>query len=202
MNLTLQAEHHLAHAILGDVSVSVFEMDGDTAVALRYGDFDAPDTPLVRIQSACTYGEVLLAADCDCREQLLLTFEKFKEHGSGVLVYLNQEGRGAGLVSKARAYALQERKGLDTVEAYLELHLDPDQRDYTVGCDILLELGVKRLKLLTNNYRKVDQVSRHYEEMSVESLITPVTDCNRSYLQAKQSKLGHKLNLEPMPVAR
>jgi 3,4-dihydroxy 2-butanone 4-phosphate synthase / GTP cyclohydrolase II len=198
----LQTEHRLTHSILGDVSVSVYEADEGTAVALQYGSISAEERVLVRVHSACMYGEALLASDCDCREQLVLSFELFKEHGAGLLVYLSQEGRGAGLINKARSYALQDRgEATDTVDAYVRLQLDPDSRDYTLARDILMDLGVRKLLLLTNNYRKVEQLQKHDLDVTREPLLAPLTSDNAAYLRIKEAKLRHDLEVESRCVA-
>src|SRR5262249_37619149 len=150
----------------------------------------------VRLQSACAYGEVLGAADCDCRAQLDASYAYFKAHHAGILIHLDQEGRGAGLHVKAKAYQLQDDEHLDTVEAYSRLGIEPDQRNYQIAAAILKNLGVKHALLLTNNPRKIHQLEDHHIKIARAPLHVPVTRENQSYLQVKRDKLGHSLDLQ------
>jgi 3,4-dihydroxy 2-butanone 4-phosphate synthase/GTP cyclohydrolase II len=187
------AEHDLEHMSLGRTRVFVYRQLGDIALAMRYGDC-AGAVP-VRIQSACVYGEVLGAADCDCRTQLDETFRVFEKAQSGILIYLYQEGRGAGLTVKARAYELQDDETLDTVDAYRRLGVEADQRNYDIAASILQDLRITSIKLLTNNARKVNQLRRSGIDVERNALTGAITRHNQSYLRVKQEKLGHMLGL-------
>jgi len=155
----------------------------------------SPNRPvLVRVHSQCVTGDTLYSIRCDCREQLATAMKKVGEKGEGVIVYLSQEGRGIGLANKIRAYALQD-KGLDTVQANERLGLPADMRDYSVGAQILTDLGVRKIHLLTNNPEKVSGIRRHGLNIlrRVPLEIAP-TKTNRAYLKVKKDKLGHLLS--------
>ena len=162
-------------------------------VALVKGDFEGKNDILVRMHSECLTGDVFGSTRCDCGAQLHTALERIAAEGSGVLLYLRQEGRGIGLVHKIMAYELQDR-GRDTVEANEELGFKADQRDYGIGAQILVELGVKRLRLLSNNPRKFVGLEGYglsiTERVPIE--ISP-SEANRRYLQTKKDKLGHLL---------
>jgi GTP cyclohydrolase II len=167
-------------------------------VALTLGAVDDGGPVLVRAHSECLTGDVLGSSRCDCGEQLDDSLRYLQEQGRGVLLYLRQEGRGIGLTKKISAYALQER-GLDTVEANLALGLPEDVRDYRAAAEMLLDLGVSRVRLLTNNPTKIEGLERHGVEV-VERVplgISP-NPSNVGYLQTKREKMGH---LFPMPMA-
>ncbi len=155
----------------------------------------SPNRPaLVRVHSQCLTGDTLHSIRCDCREQLESAMHKIAEHGEGVILYLSQEGRGIGLTNKIRAYALQD-KGLDTVQANEKLGLPADMRDYSVGAQILADLGVRKMHLLTNNPHKISGIERYglriLKRVPLET--TPRTS-NRAYLKVKKDKLGHLLS--------
>jgi 3,4-dihydroxy 2-butanone 4-phosphate synthase / GTP cyclohydrolase II len=155
----------------------------------------SPDRPaLVRVHSQCITGDTLHSIRCDCREQLKTAMKKVGEKGEGVIVYLSQEGRGIGLANKIRAYALQD-KGLDTVQANERLGLPADMRDYSVGAQILKDLGVRKVHLLTNNPDKLSGIRKHGLKIlrRVPLEITP-NGTNRAYLKVKKDKLGHLLS--------
>lgn len=162
-------------------------------VALIKGKPDQ-EACLVRMHSECFTGDILGSLRCDCRDQLTAAMEMIEKSGAGVVVYLRQEGRGIGLANKLRAYELQD-KGLDTVEANEALGFKPDLRDYGIGAQILKDIGLKKLKLITNNPRKIVGLEGHgLEVVERVSVPTPVYPHNQKYLQSKKSKLGHFLN--------
>jgi 3,4-dihydroxy 2-butanone 4-phosphate synthase/GTP cyclohydrolase II len=150
---------------------------------------------MVRVHSTCLTGDVFHSARCDCGPQLDAAMERIGTEGRGVLLYLNQEGRGIGLANKIRAYELQDQ-GLDTVEANERLGFKADQRDYGIGAQILGDLGVRTMRLLTNNPRKFIGL-QGYGLAVAESIpleITPVSEFSRKYLKTKKDKLGHRLS--------
>ena len=160
-------------------------------VALSLGAIDDGEPVLVRAHSECLTGDVFGSSRCDCGEQLADSLRHLREQGRGVLLYLRQEGRGIGLANKISAYALQE-EGLDTVEANLALGLPEDGRDYRVAAEMLLDLGVRRVRLLTNNPAKVDGLERHSVEV-VERVLLRISPnpSNLGYLRTKREKMGH-----------
>jgi 3,4-dihydroxy 2-butanone 4-phosphate synthase/GTP cyclohydrolase II len=163
-------------------------------VALVRGDISDGQKVLVRVHSKCLTGDVFHSTRCDCGPQLDAALQKIANEGRGVLLYLHQEGRGIGLVNKIRAYALQDT-GLDTVEANEKLGFKPDQRDYGIGAQILRDLGVRTMRLMTNNPRKFIGLEG-YGLSVVESVpieVTPTTDFTRRYMKTKKDKLGHTL---------
>jgi len=169
-------------------------IDGQTHVALVCGEIGAGENVLVRVHSKCLTGDVFHSARCDCGPQLHAAMDRIAREGRGVLLYLNQEGRGIGLANKIKAYALQD-EGFDTVEANERLGFKPDQRDYGIGAQILRDLGVRTMRLLTNNPRKF--VGLQGYGLSVVAslpLEIPASDTTRRYLKAKKDKLGHRLN--------
>jgi 3,4-dihydroxy 2-butanone 4-phosphate synthase / GTP cyclohydrolase II len=160
-------------------------------MALTLGAIDDGEPVLVRAHSECLTGDVFGSSRCDCGEQLDHSLRLLREAGRGVLLYLRQEGRGIGLANKISAYALQER-GLDTVEANHALGLPEDARDYRVAAEMLLDLGVRRARLLTNNPAKVEGLGRHGVEVveRVPLRISP-NPSNVGYLRTKREKMGH-----------
>jgi GTP cyclohydrolase II len=167
-------------------------------VALTLGAIDDGGPVLVRVHSECLTGDVLGSSRCDCGEQLDDSLRFLQEQGRGILLYLRQEGRGIGLTKKISAYALQEQ-GLDTVEANLALGLPEDMRDYRVAAEMLLDLGVWRARLLTNNPAKIEGLERYGVEV-VERIPLSMSPnpSNVGYLRTKREKMGH---LFPKPVA-
>ncbi len=165
-------------------------------LALVLGRIDPEEPVLVRVHSECLTGDVFASLRCDCREQLHRALERIARRGTGVLLYLRQEGRGIGLMDKLRAYALQDQ-GLDTVEANLRLGLPVDKRDYGIGSQILYDLGIRKIRLLTNNPRKYNALEG-YGLQIVERVPLEVeaNQHNRRYLRAKRDKLGHLLKGE------
>jgi len=183
--------------IYGDFQIHAYRSDetGDENVALVMGEIDADEPVLVRVHSQCLTGDIFGSARCDCGPQLEQALGRIAEEGKGVLLYLLQEGRGIGLMNKLRAYELQEQ-GHDTVEANERLGFRPDQRDYGIGAQILRDLGVRKMRLLTNNPSKYVGLSGYGLEI-VERLPleVPPTDTTRAYLRTKREKLGHLLKL-------
>lgn len=179
----------------GEFLVSVFESDADGKehLALQYGDITKGVTPLVRIHSECLTGDVFGSQRCDCGPQLDAAMKSIVKHGSGILLYLRQEGRGIGLLNKLRAYELQDQ-GRDTVEANVELGFGADERDFAVAAKILGVLGVGELNLLTNNPRKLETMKRFgIGVINRVPLVCPSNIHNQSYLETKRAKLGHFL---------
>ena len=179
----------------GEFRVIAFEsiIDKETHVALIKGDIGNGEGVLVRVHSRCLTGDVFHSARCDCGPQLDAAMTRIEREGRGVLLYLNQEGRGIGLANKIKAYELQEQ-GLDTVEANERLGFKPDQRDYGIGVQILKDLGVKSMRLLSNNPRKL--VGLEGYGLSVAEwlpLEIPASATTLRYLKTKKEKLGHKL---------
>lgn len=170
------------------------ELDGKEHVALVMGDVATPDPVLVRVHSECLTGDVFGSRRCDCGDQLDCAMERIAAEGRGVVVYLRQEGRGIGLHNKLRAYELQD-DGADTVEANEALGFAADQRDYGIGAQMLTDLGVTKLRVMTNNPRKFIGLSGYRLEV-VERLpieIAPSSETSRRYLRTKKDKLGHHL---------
>ncbi|MEF3301866.1 bifunctional 3,4-dihydroxy-2-butanone-4-phosphate synthase/GTP cyclohydrolase II [Paenibacillus sp. GYB003] len=172
------------------------EVNSQEHVALVKGHID-PDLPvLVRMHSECLTGDVFHSHRCDCGPQLAAALEQIDKEGGGVLVYLRQEGRGIGLINKLKAYVLQEQ-GFDTVDANIKLGFAPDLRDYGIGAQILKDLGVRQIRLLTNNPRKIRGLEGYGMEIVERVPIQmEANDDNRNYLRTKQQKLGHMLNFE------
>lgn len=174
------------------------QVDPKEHLALVRGEIsDAPDEPvLVRVHSECLTGDVFGSLRCDCGEQIALAMERICEEDRGVLVYMRQEGRGIGFHNKIRAYALQDQ-GMDTVEANAALGFPPDLRDYGIGAQIVADLGVHKIRLLTNNPRKVVGLESYgIQIVETVPLIVLANPYNASYLRCKQDKLGHRLNIE------
>ncbi len=180
----------------GGFQVVAYEslIDGQTHVALIRGAVGDGQSVLVRVHSRCLTGDVFSSSRCDCGRQLSLAMERIAAEGRGILLYLNQEGRGIGLGNKIRAYELQDQ-GLDTVEANEHLGFKADQRDYGIGAQILGDLGVRTMRLLTNNPRKFIGLEGY--GLSVResvSLEVPPSEFSEAYLRTKKEKLGHKLS--------
>ena len=180
----------------GEFHVYAYEslLDGETHVALVRGDIGDGVDVMVRVHSKCLTGDVFHSARCDCGPQLHTALKRIAVEGRGVLLYLNQEGRGIGLANKIRAYELQDQ-GCDTVEANERLGFKPDQRDYGIGAQILGDLGVKTMRLLTNNPRKFVGLQGYGLAVSESlPLEIPASEFTRQYLRTKKEKLGHKLS--------
>jgi 3,4-dihydroxy 2-butanone 4-phosphate synthase/GTP cyclohydrolase II len=168
---------------------------GNEPVAIVMGDLKSVDAPLVRLHSSCFTGDLLDSLRCDCGDQLRMALAMIGAEGAGALIYLPQEGRGIGLIEKIRAYNLQD-KGLDTVEANTALGYRADPRDYGIGLQILKDLGLSRVRLLTNNPKKTDAFVYYGYDLQVVDqvpIIAPEVEERRRYLDAKRDKLGHLL---------
>lgn len=179
--------------VFGDWDLKIYrsKVDGRDHVALVKGEVAGDKPTLVRMHSECFTGDVLGSLRCDCQDQLIAAMEEIEREGRGVIVYMRQEGRGIGLANKIKAYALQD-KGMDTVQANEELGFKPDLREYGTGAQILKDLGLTNLRLITNNPRKIvgiDGYDLHVVER-VSLKISPHTH-NAKYLKTKKEKLGH-----------
>ncbi len=177
----------------GDFEIHAFEdpQDGKEHVALSMGDFTSEVPVLIRLHSECLTGDALFSQRCDCGPQLEAAMSMISEQGNGLILYLRQEGRGIGLVNKIRAYQLQDQ-GADTVEANEQLGFDADYRDYSLCKDMLEHFGIKKIRLLTNNPRKIQAL----EDMGFEitervPLHVGHNSHNAHYLDTKRGKLGH-----------
>jgi 3,4-dihydroxy 2-butanone 4-phosphate synthase/GTP cyclohydrolase II len=161
---------------------------------------DGADDVLVRVHSECLTGDVFHSLRCDCGEQLESALAMIEHEGRGVLLYLSQEGRGIGLLNKLRAYKLQE-EGLDTVDANLRLGLPADLRDYGIGAQILVDLGLTSIRILTNNPKKISGLAGYglsvTDQLPIQHAPNPH---NEAYLRAKRDKLGHTLHHQGLPL--
>ncbi|HIJ57411.1 MAG TPA: bifunctional 3,4-dihydroxy-2-butanone-4-phosphate synthase/GTP cyclohydrolase II [Deltaproteobacteria bacterium] len=185
----------------GDFKMVVYENDVDNLlhIAMVKGEIDPDEPVLVRVHSECLTGDIFGSMRCDCGDQLARAMQMMNQEGKGVFLYIRQEGRGIGLVNKIKAYALQDQ-GLDTVEANRELGFKPDLRNYGIGAQILVDLGVRKMRLLTNNPKKM--VGLEGYRLSIEEQVPieiPPNEHNRCYLECKKLKMGHLLNVEATP---
>jgi 3,4-dihydroxy 2-butanone 4-phosphate synthase/GTP cyclohydrolase II len=198
--------HRVAEAVVptviaGEFKAVVFENDVDELLhfAMVKGEIDPEKPVLVRVHSECLTGDIFGSMRCDCGPQLHRAMAMMEEEGCGVLLYIRQEGRGIGLVNKIRAYALQER-GLDTVQANVELGFAPDMRNYGIGAQILAALGVRKMRLLTNNPKKMIGLQGYglsiIDQVPIE---IEANEFNKCYLECKKLKMGHMLSLEKTP---
>ncbi len=195
------AETMIPTSIAGDFKAVVYENDIDSLlhIAMVKGEIDPEKPVLARVHSECLTGDIFGSLRCDCGLQLEQAMTMIEKEGSGVLLYIRQEGRGIGLVNKIKAYALQDQ-GLDTVEANEELGFKPDMRGYGIGAQILVDLGVRKMKLMTNNPKKMVGLDgyglRIVEQVPIE---VPANEYNRCYLECKKLKMGHLLNVDAAP---
>jgi len=181
----------------GQFQVVVYDVkhENQQPLALYMGDLSSAAVPLVRLHSSCFTGDLVESLRCDCGDQFHMALKMIEQDGVGALIYLPQEGRGIGLVQKIKAYALQD-DGMDTVEANLALGYKADMRDYGIGIQILKDLGLSRVRLLTNNPKKTDAFIYGGFDLEVVDqvpILPPVNEHNAHYLATKRDKLGHKL---------
>jgi 3,4-dihydroxy 2-butanone 4-phosphate synthase / GTP cyclohydrolase II len=194
--------HRVAEARLptkyGEFKAVAYKSDVDPAehLALVMGEVASPEPVLVRVHSECATGDIFGSLRCDCGEQLAMAMKAIADEKRGALLYMRQEGRGIGFHNKIRAYELQDN-GLDTVEANEALGFPPDLRDYGVGAQILKDLGIREIRFLTNNPKKVVSLEGHGLKVvqTVPIIVTP-NPHNRHYLETKQNKMGHMLNIK------
>jgi 3,4-dihydroxy 2-butanone 4-phosphate synthase / GTP cyclohydrolase II len=180
---------------LGRIIAYGVKYEEQQPIAIVVGDPTARPEPLIRLHSACFTGDLLASLRCDCGDQLQLALQMIGQEGAGVLVYLPQEGRGIGLVEKIKAYSLQDQ-GMDTVEANLALGHQVDSRDYGVGIQILKDLGLSKIRLLTNNPKKTDAFIYGGFDLEVVDqvpILGPIHEHNAKYIAAKRDKMGHRL---------
>lgn len=195
------AETVIPTSIAGEFKAIVYEnaVDDLLHIAMVKGHIDPEKPVLVRVHSECLTGDVFASLRCDCGDQLQTAMEMIDQENAGILLYIRQEGRGIGLVNKIKAYALQDQ-GLDTVEANERLGFKPDLRNYGIGAQILVDLGVKKMRLLTNNPKKMVGLQGYglsiVEQMEIE---TEPNEYNRNYLECKKLKMGHLLNINTVP---
>jgi 3,4-dihydroxy 2-butanone 4-phosphate synthase / GTP cyclohydrolase II len=179
----------------GEFTIYAYEttVEPHPYLAIVKGDVTGQEPVLVRVHSSCLTGDILGSLRCDCGDQLAMALDRIEEAGRGVVLYVAQEGRGIGLVNKLRAYELQD-EGMDTVEANQALGFRPDLRDYGLGAQVLYDLGVRRMVLMTNNPSKRAGLEGHgLEIVGTEPVVAEPTEHNAAYLGAKKAKLGHRL---------
>jgi 3,4-dihydroxy 2-butanone 4-phosphate synthase/GTP cyclohydrolase II len=195
------AETIIPTTVGGDFKAIVYENDVDKLlhIAMVKGEIDPKNPVLVRVHSECLTGDIFGSMRCDCGPQLHRAMKMIEAENCGVLLYIRQEGRGIGLVNKLRAYALQD-EGLDTVEANEKLGFQPDMRNYGIGAQILVDLGVGQMRLMTNNPKKIVGLDGYglkiVEQVPIE---VPPNEYNKCYLECKKLKMGHLLNVDAAP---
>ena len=195
------AETQIPTILAGDFKAVVYENDVDSLlhIAMVKGAIDAEKPVLVRVHSECLTGDIFGSMRCDCGPQLQQAMNMIENEGAGVLLYIRQEGRGIGLVNKIKAYALQDQ-GLDTVEANEKLGFKPDMRNYGIGAQILVDLGVRKMRLMTNNPKKMVGLEGYglsvVDQVAIE--VEP-NEYNKCYLECKKLKMGHLLNIDAAP---
>ncbi|MBW2438498.1 MAG: bifunctional 3,4-dihydroxy-2-butanone-4-phosphate synthase/GTP cyclohydrolase II [Desulfobacterales bacterium] len=195
------AETAIPTSVAGEFKAIVYENDVDNLlhIAMVKGEIDSKKPVLVRVHSECLTGDIFGSMRCDCGPQLHRAMKMIEEEKCGVLLYIRQEGRGIGLVNKLRAYALQDQ-GLDTVEANEKLGFKPDMRNYGIGAQILVDLGVRQMRLMTNNPKKMVGLDGYglkiIEQVPIE---VPANQHNKCYLECKKLKMGHLLNVDVTP---
>ena len=193
--------HRVAEAKLptkyGEFTAIAYKSDVDPAehIALVMGDVTGGEPVLVRVHSECATGDIFGSLRCDCGEQLAMALKQITKEGRGVLIYMRQEGRGIGFHNKIKAYALQDQ-GMDTVEANISLGFPADLRDYGVGAQIMTDLGIREIRLMTNNPKKVISLAGHgLKVVQTVPLVVQPNPHNRRYLETKQNKMGHLLDI-------
>jgi 3,4-dihydroxy 2-butanone 4-phosphate synthase/GTP cyclohydrolase II len=195
------AETVIPTAFAGEFKAIVYENDVDTLlhIAMIKGEIDPEKPTLVRVHSECLTGDIFGSLRCDCGEQLQAAMEMIEQESNGVFLYIRQEGRGIGLVNKIKAYALQDQ-GFDTVEANEQLGFKPDLRNYGIGAQILVDIGVRKMRLITNNPKKMIGLEG-YGLSLVEQVPTAIkpNEYNRGYLECKKLKMGHLLDIDAVP---
>ncbi|MBC8208425.1 MAG: bifunctional 3,4-dihydroxy-2-butanone-4-phosphate synthase/GTP cyclohydrolase II [Desulfobulbaceae bacterium] len=193
------AEARLPTSHAGEFRAVVYtnDVDAHEHVALVKGDIDPEKPVLVRVHSECLTGDVFGSARCDCGSQLHAAMQMIEQEGSGVILYMRQEGRGIGLVNKFKAYRLQDEEGMDTVEANIKLGFKPDLRDYGIGAQILRDLGVRTMSLLTNNPKKIVGLEGYgLKVVNRFPIEMEAGDDNKGYLQCKRDRMGHLMEID------
>jgi 3,4-dihydroxy 2-butanone 4-phosphate synthase/GTP cyclohydrolase II len=195
-----RAAETMIPTIHGEFKMVAYENEVDDLlhIAMVKGEIDSEKPILVRVHSECMTGDIFGSLRCDCGEQLHQTMDMMNDEGSGVIIYMRQEGRGIGLINKLKAYELQQNFGFDTVEANKALGFKDDMRDYGIGAQILADLGVRKMRLITNNPKKMVGLEGYglsvVEQVSIE--MEP-NEHNICYLECKKLKMGHLLNIDP-----
>jgi len=193
-----EADARLPTRHAGEFRAIVYSNDVDSFehVALVKGEINPEEPVMVRVHSECLTGDVFGSSRCDCGSQLQVAMKMVEQEGRGVVLYMRQEGRGIGLVNKLKAYSLQDEKGLDTVEANVQLGFKPDLRDYGIGAQILRDLGVREMRLLTNNPKKIVGLEGYGLKVVDRLPIEMISDSeNIEYLKCKRDKMGHILEI-------